>query len=205
MAQNSHSPEIQYLALVLLLVLYLAVALAHTYLAPLTMGPDELAHYEYAHFIARHGRLPFDKDERGEASYKSDQPPLYHLITALPASLVDPNGPPYLKRVQDHKRRQLIERTRHAWGLYNTEDERWPYQGEVLRWHVGRWIAILFGAATVTVTFFMARELFAREKAKDGGSLSSIDMPDWLPALGAAAASWVPASGTCRGSCRAGA
>lgn len=151
----------QTLVLGLLLVLYLASALAHAALAPLTTGPDELAHYEYVNFIANHGRLPLNAEERGQASYKSDQPPIYHLITALPAALVDPSGPPYLKRYGDHLRRQLIERTRHAWGLYNTEDERWPYQGEILRWHIGRWVAILFGAATVLVTYFIAREVFA--------------------------------------------
>ena len=147
-------------ALTILLLLYLFVALAHASLAPLTTGPDELAHYEYVRFITEHGRLPLNTAERDQASYKSDQPPLYHLLAAIPASLVDPAGPPYLKRVSDHPRRQLIERTRHAWGLYNTEDELWPYRAEVLRWHTGRWLAILFGAATVAVTFFMAREVF---------------------------------------------
>jgi len=142
------------------MLLYIVVAAAHAYLAPLTTGPDELAHYEYARFIADHGRLPQNYTERDQASYKSDQPPLYHLITALPAAWVDVNGSSLLKRVTDHPRRQLIERTRHAWGLYNTEDERWPYRGEVLRWQIGRWIAILFGAATVAVTFFMARDVF---------------------------------------------
>jgi hypothetical protein len=152
---------IQTLALVSLLALYLLVALAYAALAPLTTGPDELAHYEYVRFIADHGRLPLNSEERSQASYKSDQPPLYHLLAALPVALVDPTGPPFLKRVGDHPRRQLIERTRHAWGLYNTEDERWPYRAEVLRWHVGRWVAILFGAATVAVTFFIARDLFS--------------------------------------------
>ncbi|GIK43184.1 MAG: hypothetical protein BroJett011_70170 [Chloroflexota bacterium] len=153
--------KIENLALVLLLILYLATALAYAVLAPLTTGPDELAHYEYVRFIAEHGRLPLNAEERRQASYKSDQPPLYHLLAALPAALVDPSGPPFLKRYNDHPRRQLIERTRHAWGLYNTEDERWPYRAEILRWHTGRWVAILFGAATVAVTFFIARNLFS--------------------------------------------
>jgi 4-amino-4-deoxy-L-arabinose transferase-like glycosyltransferase len=161
----------------LLLAAYSVVALAHAALAPLTTGPDELAHYEYMHFIAEHGRLPLNSEERERASYKSDQPPLYHLLAALPASWVNGAGPPFLKRVQDHNRRQLIERTRHAWGLYNTEDELWPYRGEVLRWQVGRWVAIFFGAATVTVTFLMARDLFGLMWGGQG----------WLAAIGAAA------------------
>jgi hypothetical protein len=150
-----------FVPLAFLLLLYVIVALAHAYLAPLTTGPDELAHYEYVNFIAEQDRLPLDTQERAQASYKSDQPPLYHLIAAVPAGLVDPAGPPYLKRYSDHLRRQLIERTRHAWGLHNTEDERWPYRAEVLRWHVGRWVAIILGAATVAVTYFIAWDLFA--------------------------------------------
>ena len=158
---HSKPAAIHNLLLLLLLLSYVLLALGHAYLAPLTTGPDELAHYEYVRFIADHGRLPLDYAERAQASYKSDQPPLYHLLAALPASLVDPSGPPFLKRYSDHLRRQLIERTRHAWGLSNTEDELWPYRGEVLRWHVGRWVAILFGAATVAATYFIARGLFA--------------------------------------------
>lgn len=156
-------------ALPFLLVLYLVTALAYAALAPLTTGPDELAHYEYVRFIAEHRRLPLTTEERSQASYKSDQPPLYHLLAALPAALVNPSGPPFLKRVGDHPRRQLIERTRHAWGLYNTEDERWPYRAEILRWQVGRWVAILFGVATVAVTFFIARDVFSSLPSPERG------------------------------------
>jgi 4-amino-4-deoxy-L-arabinose transferase-like glycosyltransferase len=165
---ENRKSKIENLSLILLLILYLASALAYAVLAPLTTGPDELAHYEYVRFIVEHGRLPLNAEERRQASYKSDQPPLYHLLAALPAALIDPNGPPFLKRYNDHPRRQLIERTRHAWGLYNTEDERWPYRAEILRWHSGRWVAILFGAATVAVTFFIARDVF-----------SSLPSPSW--------------------------
>jgi hypothetical protein len=195
--QNRKS-KIQNLALALLILLYLAIALAHAVLAPLTTGPDELAHYEYVHFIADHGRLPLDSQERSQASYKSDQPPLYHLLAALPAVLIDPTGPPFLKRVNDHPRRQLIERTRHAWGLYNTEDERWPYRAEILRWHIGRWVAILFGAGTVAITFFIARNVFVQLSPPTGRASGEEELPPplrrasgvgegVLPALGAAA------------------
>lgn len=176
-----------HLILALLVILYIVVALAHACLAPLTTGPDELAHYEYVNFIANHHRLPLTTAERSQASYKSDQPPLYHLIAALPAALLDPAGPPYLKRVQDHPRRQLIERTRHAWGLYNTEDEAWPYYGQVLRWQAGRWVAILFGAATVIMTFLTAREVFATFNLQ-----SPISHPQFLALAAAAVVAFIP-------------
>ncbi|MBE7549491.1 MAG: hypothetical protein HS126_00235 [Anaerolineales bacterium] len=197
--------KIQNLALVLLLLLYLITAFAYAALAPLTTGPDELAHYEYVRFIAEHGRLPLNAEERHQASYTSDQPPLYHLLAALPAALVDPTGPPFLKRYNDHPRRQLIERSRHAWGLYNTEDERWPYRAEILRWHTGRWVAILFGAATVAVTFFIARDVFSslpppeRGRVGEGVTAPPLDKAGaeaWpLALLAAAVVAFIPRFG----------
>ncbi len=155
-----------------ILILYTLIAFAHAYYAPLTTGPDELAHYEYVRFIADQKRLPLDNSERDVASYKSDQPPLYHLVAAIPSAFVDSEGPPTLKRVGDHPRRQLIERTRHFWGLYNTEDEQWPFQAEILRWHVGRWVAIVFGAATVLLTYFIAREIFKESAISQSTNIS---------------------------------
>ncbi|NJN98281.1 MAG: glycosyltransferase family 39 protein [Anaerolineales bacterium] len=190
------------LALILLLALYLATAFAYAALAPLTTGPDELAHYEYVRFIAGHGRLPVNNEERAQASYKSDQPPLYHLLAALPAALVDPTGPPTPQnRVGDTPRRQLIERTRHAWGLYNTEDERWPYRAEILAWHTGRWVAILFGAGTVLVTFFTTREVFARtgQRLSEAVAQPPSNLPTFqpsnLPLLAVAVVAFIPRFG----------
>ena len=54
------------LTLTLFLSLYAILALAHAMLAPLTTGPDELAHYEYVNFIATHGRLPLTLTERAQ-------------------------------------------------------------------------------------------------------------------------------------------
>ncbi|MEM7343796.1 MAG: hypothetical protein AAF485_06105 [Chloroflexota bacterium] len=168
-SDNHPQRPVEKVYLLLLIGLYVVIAIAHASLAPLTTGPDELAHYEYANFIANQGRLPLDFSERETASYKSDQPPLYHLVASIPAAWVDSTGPPFLKRVNDHDRRQLIERTRHAWGLYNTEDEQWPYRAEILRWQIGRWVAILFGVATIWLTFIIAREIFAELHYKKAG------------------------------------
>ncbi len=153
--------KIEFISVGLLLAAYVALAVAHACLAPLTTGPDELAHYEYVNFIAGHGRLPLTTAERAQASYKSDQPPLYHLLAALPAALANTDGPSLLKRFSDTPRRQFIERTRHAWGLYNTQDELWPYHGEVLRWQIGRWVAIFFGTLAVLAVYWLARWFFA--------------------------------------------
>ena len=161
MAQSNRHPIIEWLSVAILLLVYGAIALAHATLAPLTTGPDELAHYEYLNFIADNNRLPLNTAEREQAGYKSDQPPLYHLLAALPAGLVNVTDPPLLKRVSDHPRRQLIERTRHAWGLYNTLNEQWPYRHEVLRWQIGRWVAVSFGLLTVLITYLLARWFFA--------------------------------------------
>ena len=95
------------------------------------------------------------KRKRRPSGSSDSNPPLYQRDENLIRGVL-------LKRVSDNNRRQLIERTRHAWGLYNTQDEEWPYHGEVLRWQLSRWVAIFFGAVTILVTFFIARSLFIR-------------------------------------------
>jgi len=147
--------------IVLIVGLYLLLAVAYTFVVPIEEGPDEIAHFDYMRFIVAQRHLPLTLKERSQAGYKSDLPPLYHLLAAIPSSFVNPDGPPYLKRVHDFPRRQLIENYRQ---IHNTEDElMFPGQAEFLMWRFGRWLAVLFGAGVIVVTWLIARYFFPHE------------------------------------------
>ena len=149
------------LGLIFSLTLYFAFGLAYSIFIPLNSGPDEMAHFIYMSFIADQHRLPRTHEERAEAAYKSDLPPLYHLLVALPNAWVDPHTAPTLKRVTDSPRRQLITRNKDIWNIYHTEDEYiFPYRGDYLRWHIGRWISLLCGAGMVYFTWLTARRIW---------------------------------------------
>ena len=68
--------------LMLIFLLYLLLSVSYSVTVPVGRGADEWAHYWYAQFIAENGRLPVSVAERETAGYKSDWPPLYHLLVA---------------------------------------------------------------------------------------------------------------------------
>lgn len=162
--------------IVCLLAAYLLLAIAYSLVVPLAEGPDEIAHFEYMRFIVAHRRLPLTLEERIEAGYKSDLPPFYYLLAAIPSSFVNPEGPPYLKRVENSPRHQLVKSGR---AVLNTEDERmWPGQAEYLMWRLGRWLSILFGAGVMLATWFVARQFFPDE---NGLALGAAAVAGFIP------------------------
>ncbi|GIK43185.1 MAG: hypothetical protein BroJett011_70180 [Chloroflexota bacterium] len=147
------------------MVLFLALASAYSIITPIGRGADEWAHYWYAQFIAQNGRLPLNPAEREAAGYKSDWPPLYHLCAAAVTAWIDTAGPPTFKFRADpnHLRRQIIPASRSE-AILHTEDELFPWQQEILVWHLGRFLSIGFSLGTLLVTYGLALEVFAGSK-----------------------------------------
>jgi hypothetical protein len=137
---------------------YLILALSYSMVTPIGRGADEWAHYGYAQFIAQNGRLPLSAAEREAAGYKSDWPPLYHLLAAGLTGWIETAGPPTFKYRAENVHRQLIP-AQGPEAILHTEDELFPWQQEILVWHVGRFLSILFSAGTVVATYFIAREV----------------------------------------------
>jgi hypothetical protein len=152
-----------HLALGMILLIYLVIATAHSLVVPLTTGNDEWAHFLYVRFIAEHGRLPATLAERTEAGYKADAPPLYHLLVAAVTASVEPAR---LLRPLDSPRRQLADNDPRPYALVHIGHELPPYQGEVLLWHLGRGLSILFGMALISLTYLTGLALWpSRQRA----------------------------------------
>jgi 4-amino-4-deoxy-L-arabinose transferase-like glycosyltransferase len=139
---------------VILIFLILGIALSVT--APFNEGPDEVAHFQFSRFIARYSRLPTTWEERAEAGYKSDWPPLFYLIVGFIGQGIDLDSPPYVKVAQNNPRLQLVVGHENiiGWRALTTED---PYQGEVLLWYLGRWLTLLCGAVGIGATYLLVR------------------------------------------------
>ncbi len=150
--------------LALVMLLYLGLVLAFSAQIPLSKAPDEYAHFLYARFLAEHARPPINDQERREAGYKSDQPPLYHALVALVTSGIDTSPPPAFKFTWEPAERQLIDIVLPRALLVYTEDETWPYQGLFLAWFAGRWLSIVFSTITVAITYLAALDLFPGQR-----------------------------------------
>ncbi len=146
--------------LILIVLIYALLAVSYSIVVPIGRGADEWAHYWYAQFIAENGRLPANPAEREAAGYKSDWPPLYHLSAAVVTGWVKTEGPPTFKYRADNIRRQLVP-AQGPEAILHTEDELFPWQQEILVWHLGRFLSILFSAGTLLVTYVIALEIFS--------------------------------------------
>ncbi len=144
----------------LILLIYLALAVAYSVVTPIGRGADEWAHFWYAQFVAQHGRLPASAAEREAAGYKSDWPPLYHALAAAVTGWVETDGPPTFKYRADSIRRGLVPADGSD-AILHTEDELFPWQQEILVWHLGRFLSIAFSAGTLLVTYFIALDVFS--------------------------------------------
>lgn len=150
-----------YRRLALILLIFSGLSLAHSLLIPLHgKVPDEIAHFQYSRYLARHHWLPTNYEERDEAGFISFWPPLYHIVVATFTAWSDSDQPPYLKFVWESPRfgmaRELLDTKR----LANTEDEQWPYQGTILMWHLGRGVSILLSGCTIVLAFMTTLQLW---------------------------------------------
>lgn len=147
----------------LICLLFVLFGLVYNVAVPLHKAPDEIAHFMYSRFIAQNERIPATADEREQAGYLSFWPPLYHGAVAVLAGWSHQPPPPHLKFAWESPRVELIETLLDTKRLANTQDEWWPYRGDVLLWHLGRGVSLLFGVGIIIVTFFTALALRPRE------------------------------------------
>lgn len=147
------------LAQIVLIWLFFGLGFFRVLAAPLSEGPDEAAHFYAVRFVARHGRLPVNGEERREAGYKADLPPLFYLAAGLSARpLVDLDSPPFVKISRDNPRLQLLFGLENikAWRALTTED---PYRGELFLWHWARLVALWGSLLTLAGIYRLIRQV----------------------------------------------
>ncbi len=166
--------------LALVLALFTALAVAFSVNTPLGEAPDEPAHFGYAQFIAKNGRLPASLNERSQAGYKATWPPLYHLLVALPIAAVGDAPPTHLKAVGDSPRRLISTNGQTIAAIIHTHDEVWPWQGIALAWHLARLLSVVLSAATVAATYAIAWKLTRRRGIATTAAAFHAFLPQYL-------------------------
>lgn len=90
----------RYLALLLFLIIFLGLGFSFGLNQSFTAGLDKTIYFQFIWFIAGPGRLPLTSTERGEAGYKSDLPPLFHLWVGSTGGRIDLSFPPFVKSTE---------------------------------------------------------------------------------------------------------
>ncbi len=144
------------LALLLISGVYLALALPYTFLTRAWEANDELDHATYIEYIVRHGALPRISGLNG---YESHQPPLYYLLAAgwqkllgipafKPSVVANPNV-----AAESNAGQRFLE-ILHNYTPVQHQD--------AVYLHELRLLSVLFGLATVLLSYGCARLVFAR-------------------------------------------
>lgn len=162
---------------VLVIITFLILGVTMSLIAPFSEGPDEVAHFQFARFVAKHGGLPTTLKEKAEAGYKSDWPPLFHLLVGFAGQGIDLDSPPFVKVAQNNPRLQLVVGHKNiiSWRALTTED---PFQGEVLLWYLGRWITLICGLAGIGATYLLIHTIYP---GKPWLALSAATLLAFLP------------------------
>ena len=147
-------------SIILILIAFLALGLAYSAVNPLHEATDELRHYRFVQHLIQRDALPV-QGEAGDltCTVQGHHPPLYYATAALATSWIDtgrdvcyePPGNPfwayrYWEISRDNKNQYL-----------HGVDEAFPWRGEALAVHLARIVNLLFGAATVWLTWATAR------------------------------------------------
>jgi hypothetical protein len=109
------------------------------------------------------------------------QPPLYHILAATATSWLDlSNFTEPVRNPHYVDERSFIWRERGNNNLYlHTPGETWSTESVFVAARISRWLSLLAGLVTITLTFFLARVTFSGESP-------------WLPLLAAALVAFIP-------------
>lgn len=143
---------------IVILIIFLTIGFITSVKAPLLTGRDELAHFRFTRFLVENDHLPVTWEERKEAGYKAEWPPLFHLVVGIVGQGIDTNSPPFVdtRLTENNPRVQLVfgpDNVRFARALVTEE----PYQGELLLWYIGRWVTLFTGAIGLIFTYVLIR------------------------------------------------
>jgi len=163
---SSPRPQVK-VAIISVLLAFLALAAAYSFLFALGEGNDEVSHFRYVRYVVEHGKVPLTPEERRQVGPEGGQPPLYYLIAAVATGWVDVREVPMLKVMdpQEYPRHLLASDVWERKAILHTEDELFPYRGIALAWHLTRLLSVAMGAVTVWATYRIVREIFPENDA----------------------------------------
>jgi hypothetical protein len=144
---------------------FIGVSSAFSIVVPVLEAPDEPSHVATVRFLWTQRALPIQRPpDTFPTGQEGSQPPLYYAASALiwgiaPDVAIAPT-------FEDHN--PFVTMTRSAEppdnrNLYaHGPAEAFPWRGDVLAIHLVRLFGVALGAATVLLTFLIARELWPR-------------------------------------------
>ena len=152
-------PERSFLVLVVLV--YLALAVVYNATNPIFEAPDEIWHYLYVRSLALGQGLPRQHRETSAllAQQEAAQPPLYY-VSAAALTFWAPHRDVAVLAVGNPSASLGDLRTDGNKNHFlHPIDQRFPWRGEVLTIHLTRFVSTLWGVLTIVLTYAIGRAL----------------------------------------------
>ena len=144
------------------LVLFVALSFSASVVNPLHEATDELRHYRFVQYIIQRRALPV----QGEVgcSAQGHHPPLFYAVAALATFWVDTGRDvcfePEINPFWNYRQWEVSVDNKNLY--LHGPDEAFPWYGTALAAHLTRLVNILFGAATVYVTWLLGCALWPK-------------------------------------------
>ena len=178
-----------------ILVIFTLLALLYDLTVPLFEKPDELKHFAVIQYIQTQQRLPIVH----EGVYRpwdqeGTQPPLYHILAAVAVSWLDLSHftePPRNPHYADD--RSFVWRERGNNNLYlHPPGENWRLDPIIIAARLARWLSILAGLATITLTYHLAKLVFSADPASKNRQSEITQFTNYLALIAAGLVAFLP-------------
>lgn len=144
--------------LALILLAFLALALAVSLINPLHESTDEIRHYRYIRCLVVDHRLPVQGAE--EVRSQSHHPPLYYLVSAVASAWVPSSHTAEYEQPLNPFWGYRLWEVGVDNKLQYLHSAAEPFREGHLAALIPRWVNVLFGAATVWLTFRLGRRVW---------------------------------------------
>jgi 4-amino-4-deoxy-L-arabinose transferase-like glycosyltransferase len=153
--------------LAVILGLFVLLSATYSVVVPPFEASDELWHYPMVKYIADHWSLPVqDPANVGPWRQEGSQPPLYYFLGALATFWIDTSDMAQVRHLNPHVDNGVATPDGNInLVVHHPAREAFPWRGTVLAVHLVRFLSILMGAAAVTLTYLIVREVLPDEPA----------------------------------------
>jgi 4-amino-4-deoxy-L-arabinose transferase-like glycosyltransferase len=153
--------------LAVILGLFVLLSATYSVVVPPFEASDELWHYPMVKYIADHWSLPVqDPANVGPWRQEGSQPPLYYFLGALATFWIDTSDMAQVRHLNPHVDNGVATPDGNInLVVHHPAREAFPWRGTVLAVHLVRFLSVLMGAAAVTLTYLIVREVLPDEPA----------------------------------------
>jgi len=142
---------------VVVLISFILLASAYSFITPIFETSDEVRHYPVIDYIADHKALPVqDPDRPNVWDWQAAQPPLYYTLSAILVAPFDRDDLELYLRENPHTKSGIGLASDNQNLMYPRE-QSFPWSGTPLYVHVVRLFSVTLGAIAVWMTFSIGR------------------------------------------------